>query len=307
MGRVLAALRELDLQKETVVAYTSDHGEMLGDPGALGQVRVLRGVVRRAADRCAVPVSQVELLPTLGELCGVDVPQLGGKSLVPQLRDAGTRQDDAVFAEFNLRTPRAKYMIRRGDYKYTFRANGDVPEPYDPRSDWRRWITFGEGRGAGARRRDEGRVVRVVSAAGGEGVVSYHWRAACGLPPALCVLAACVPSAEGIQSAGARPHEFPPNCRDFTFLYRGSARLDREHRGTSDGPDRGGRTRGVGDGDQLRDRGRNGRWRQTRGDSLRETGGSTNEYFSIGSQTSTTRPGVDTRYSSWSSWFPRLN
>jgi choline-sulfatase len=77
----------------------------------------------------------VELLPTLGELCGVDVPQLDGKSLVPQLRDAGTRRDDAVFAEFNLRTPRAKYMIRRGDYKYTLRANGDVPELYDLRSD----------------------------------------------------------------------------------------------------------------------------------------------------------------------------
>ena len=77
----------------------------------------------------------MELLATLGELCGVEVPQLDGKSLVPQLRDAGTRRDDAVFAEFNLRTPRAKYMIRRGDYKYTFRANGDVPELYDLRSD----------------------------------------------------------------------------------------------------------------------------------------------------------------------------
>jgi choline-sulfatase len=31
MGKVLAALRELDLEKDTVVVYTSDHGEMLGD------------------------------------------------------------------------------------------------------------------------------------------------------------------------------------------------------------------------------------------------------------------------------------
>jgi choline-sulfatase len=146
MGKVLAALRELDLEKDTVVVYTSDHGEMLGDHGlwakfefyepSCGVPLMVRAPgVTKAGAQCAVPVSQVELLPTLGELCGVDVPQLDGKNLVPQLRDAAARRDDAVFAEFNLQTPRAKYMIRRGDYKYTFRANGDVPELYDLRSD----------------------------------------------------------------------------------------------------------------------------------------------------------------------------
>jgi arylsulfatase A-like enzyme len=63
------------------------------------------------------------------------MPQLDGKSLLPQLRDARTRRDDAVFVEFNLRTTRAKYMIRHGDYKYSFRANGDMPELYNLRPD----------------------------------------------------------------------------------------------------------------------------------------------------------------------------
>jgi choline-sulfatase len=146
MGKVLTALRELDLEKDTVVVYTSDHGEMLGDHGlwakfefyepSCGVPLIVRAPgVTTAGAQCAVPVSQVELLPTLGELCGVDVPQLDGKSLIPQLRDAAARRDDEVFAEFNLQTPRAKYMVRRGDYKYTFRANGDVPELYDLRSD----------------------------------------------------------------------------------------------------------------------------------------------------------------------------
>jgi choline-sulfatase len=91
--------------------------------------------VTTAGSRCAIPVSQVEILPTLGELCGIDLPPLDGRSLMPELRDDAARRDDAVFAEFNLQTPRAKYMIRRGDFKYTFRANGDVPELYDLRSD----------------------------------------------------------------------------------------------------------------------------------------------------------------------------
>ena len=32
-ARVLAALRELELEKDTIVLYTTDHGEMLGEHG----------------------------------------------------------------------------------------------------------------------------------------------------------------------------------------------------------------------------------------------------------------------------------
>ena len=146
IGKVLAALRELDLERDTVVVYTSDHGEMLGDHGLWAKFEFYEGscgvplIVRApgvttAGSRCAIPVSQVEILPTLGELCGIDLPTLDGRSLMPQLRAAAAQRDESVFAEFNLRTARAKYMIRRGDFKYTFRANGDVPELYDLRSD----------------------------------------------------------------------------------------------------------------------------------------------------------------------------
>jgi len=146
IGKVLAALRELDLERDTVVVYISDHGEMLGDHGLWAKFEFYEGscgvplIVRApgvttAGSRCAIPVSQVEILPTLGELCGIDLPTLDGRSLMPQLRDAAAQRDESVFAEFNLRTARAKYMIRRGDFKYTFRANGDVPELYDLRSD----------------------------------------------------------------------------------------------------------------------------------------------------------------------------
>ena len=141
MGKVLAALRDLDLEKDTVVVYTSDHGEMLGDhglwhkfqfyEGSCGVPLVVRapGVTSPGA-QCATPLSLVDLLPTLGELCGVPVPKLDGYSFAPQLQDPREGRAQPVFSEFDLRTPRAKFMIRRGDLKYTYRTN-DLAELYD--------------------------------------------------------------------------------------------------------------------------------------------------------------------------------
>jgi choline-sulfatase len=145
MGKVLAALRELDLENDTIVLYTSDHGEMLGDRGLWNKFQFYEGscgvplLVRAPGTtapgtQCATPVSLVDVLPTLGELCGVPAPKLDGYSLVPQLRNSRERRPSPVFSEYDLRTPRAKYMIRRDDWKYTFRAN-DLAELYDMRAD----------------------------------------------------------------------------------------------------------------------------------------------------------------------------
>ena len=145
MGQVLTALRELDLEKDTIVLYTSDHGEMLGDHGlwqksqfyeaSCGVPLMVRAPgVTTAGSKCAMPVSQVQVLPTLAELCGVAIPQTDGPSLAPQLKDVSDVRDMPVFSEFNLKTPRAKYMLLRGGFKYTFRVN-DMSELYDMKRD----------------------------------------------------------------------------------------------------------------------------------------------------------------------------
>lgn len=145
LGQVTDALRELDLEKDTIVVYTSDHGEMLGDHSMWQKFQFYEGscsvplIVRapgvtRANSACQSPVSQVQVLPTIGELCGLTLPKLDGPSLSPQLRNPATVFDQPVYAEYNLQNPRAKYMLRRGDYKYTFWAN-DMPELYNLRDD----------------------------------------------------------------------------------------------------------------------------------------------------------------------------
>ena len=146
LGQVLAALRELDLEKDTIVLYSSDHGEMLGEHGlwhkfvfydpSAGVPLIFRVPgMTQAGGRCVTPVSQVSLMATLLDLCGISVPSgLDGDSLVPSLRAPERTLDTTVYSEFALRTKNAKYMIRRGDWKYSFYVN-DMAELYNLRDD----------------------------------------------------------------------------------------------------------------------------------------------------------------------------
>jgi choline-sulfatase len=146
IGRVLDTLRELDLEQETIVVYSSDHGEMLGEHGlwhkfvfydpSCGVPLFFRVPgMTRPNTVCRANVSLVSLMATLLDLCGIDVPSgLDGPSLEPLLREPDRASDQPVFAEFALRSRNARYMIRRGDWKYTFWVN-DMAELYNMASD----------------------------------------------------------------------------------------------------------------------------------------------------------------------------
>ena len=145
-GAILQALRDMDLEKDTIVVYTSDHGEMLGEHGlwqkfefyesSCGVPLIVRAPgVTPENKQCSSPVSLVSLLPTIAELCEIPVPStLDGKSFVPRLRQPELPTASPVFAEYDLRTPKAKYMIRDGDYKYMFWTHA-MPELYDLSND----------------------------------------------------------------------------------------------------------------------------------------------------------------------------
>ncbi len=146
LGQVMAALRELELEKDTIVIYSSDHGEMLGEHGlwhkfvfydpSVGVPLIIRvpGLTQPGAV-CAQPVSQTSLVATLLELCGMPVPSgLDGPSLYPSLKEPALSNGGPVFAEFALQTKNAKYMIRSGDWKYCHYLN-DSAELYNLRND----------------------------------------------------------------------------------------------------------------------------------------------------------------------------
>ena len=112
VGEILDALAEAGLWDNTVIVYTSDHGDMMGSHGLVAKCLMFEEAVRvpllvrlpgqTAGRRFRRPVSQIDLLPTLLELMGQKVPShLQGRSLKPLLAGAARPQQEDVFIEWN--------------------------------------------------------------------------------------------------------------------------------------------------------------------------------------------------------------
>ena len=109
VGRILDALADCGLDDRTIVVFTSDHGDMMGSRRMIGKGHMfemssrvpllLRRPGQTRSRRVTGPVSQIDLVPTLLELMGRDVPDpLQGASLAALLD--GGRADRDVFIEW---------------------------------------------------------------------------------------------------------------------------------------------------------------------------------------------------------------
>jgi arylsulfatase A-like enzyme/tetratricopeptide (TPR) repeat protein len=113
VGRVIEYLRRHDLLEQTVIAVIGDHGEGLGQHGESAHgffiyessthvpfiVRVPRAAGMQGR-RIADPVRAVDLMPTVLDLLGVQVPAgLAGTSLVPLMSGRAATLDLEGYAE----------------------------------------------------------------------------------------------------------------------------------------------------------------------------------------------------------------
>jgi choline-sulfatase len=143
IGQVLDALAASGLAQDTVVVFTADHGEMLGERGLWFKMAFFEASARvplivrapgrvAAGARIAAPVSQLDLTPTLLGLCGhPDAAEIaaGLDGTALPLRDGAGAGDErpAVIAEYLAEGVTAPaLMVRREGLKYV--AYGDDPE-----------------------------------------------------------------------------------------------------------------------------------------------------------------------------------
>ena len=148
IGRVLRALQENGLADDTFVAFTSDHGEFLGDHGLLRKgpppYRQLLHVPLVLAGPGIRPLtvdaltSHVDLKATMLDLLGVAGDDGDGVSFGPLLRGETAIGRETVWAEYHPRTIAEQYnqTLITADWRLTlYPRRTDWGELFDRRAD----------------------------------------------------------------------------------------------------------------------------------------------------------------------------
>lgn len=111
IGRVLSALEELDLAKNTIVILWGDNGWQLGEHSlwckhanfktSLNTPLIISAPGFRGNQETKALVEFVDVFPSLCELAGIEKPaQLQGQSFVPLMKNPETHWKNAVYSRF---------------------------------------------------------------------------------------------------------------------------------------------------------------------------------------------------------------
>ena len=113
LGRLMDALEKSGHADNTIVVFSSDHGEMAGDQGMRekrafyepsAKVPLMMRIPHLGREHRMIPgnIGHIDLVPTLLDLMGQPVPEhLQGTSRVPVLEDRETLDDNDVFIQWN--------------------------------------------------------------------------------------------------------------------------------------------------------------------------------------------------------------
>ena len=148
VGRIMETLDETGQAENTIVIFTSDHGDMLGDHGLYlkgptfydGVLRVgmiVKGPGIPAGKVVSDPVSTLDLTPTFCDLAGITPPpRLQGNSLTPQIQGAPGASRDVAYSEWFVNKSRFGFdmdlrLVRTPTHKCTFEMLSGAGELYD--------------------------------------------------------------------------------------------------------------------------------------------------------------------------------
>ena len=144
IGKVLGALKDSGLAEDTVVMYTSDHGDNLGARGLWGKSTMyeeiagvpflLAGPGIPAGRVIDTPVSHVDAFPTLMEIAGEQMPSgFPGFSLTRI--SEGFKPERTVLSEYHgMGSSTGAFAVRVGKWKYVHYAKYG-PQLFDLEND----------------------------------------------------------------------------------------------------------------------------------------------------------------------------
>ncbi len=138
VGQLLSTLEATGQLENTIIIFTSDHGDFLGERGLWYKMSYLEPSAHIPliiwnpktikARRVKEPVSLADLLPTMAELGGTTTlaRPVDGRSLVPLLKGEPENPNATAWGEYLAEGAVAPmYMLRRGPWKF-------IHSPIDP-------------------------------------------------------------------------------------------------------------------------------------------------------------------------------
>jgi choline-sulfatase len=143
IGKLRKALKNCHLDKDTIIVFSGDHGDMLGErdmwykmswfEGSARVPMIIHYPPRFEAKRVSEAVSTMDLLPTFVDLVGGDkslITPVDGQTLYDYLVSDKPGKDE-VFGEYmGEGTVTPVVMIRRGRWKFTT-SLVDPPQLFD--------------------------------------------------------------------------------------------------------------------------------------------------------------------------------
>ncbi|MQY78139.1 MAG: sulfatase-like hydrolase/transferase [Bacteroidetes bacterium] len=146
IGTIFVALQETGQWDNTIVIFTSDHGDMVGSHGMIwklgtcGYEELFRvpaiikvpGILDKNRHSNAL-AGNIDLLPTILEAAGIKLPgDIDGRSLIPIIKGTANQHRDIVFADVMDES----IICRNEKYKFVLNwKNKDLDELYNLETD----------------------------------------------------------------------------------------------------------------------------------------------------------------------------
>ncbi len=141
IGCMLNALEVSGQLENTIVIYASDHGEMLLDRALYGkqlmyeQAAKIPLIIRwpkrfGQGVKSQALVSSLDLIATLLEVAGAQLPVVHGKSLLPLLEGETTMHRETLFCELG-----SEKMVRQGPWKYVYHPQREKQQLFNLEAD----------------------------------------------------------------------------------------------------------------------------------------------------------------------------
>lgn len=133
VGNLITVLNDSEIKENTIVIYTSDHGENMGDHGLWWKNSMYDCSVKVPliiswpekwcdGERKTEVCSLLDVMQTICTVCGAEVPQeWNGTSMLNLLNNEDDQWKDYAVSEYYAHNIAAGHcMIRKGKYKYVY-------------------------------------------------------------------------------------------------------------------------------------------------------------------------------------------